>query len=133
VSALNVSSVMDAIAARIVAAGVTTRAYAWPTGSIQPPCAIVGYPEELEFDATFGRGSDRAVFPVWMVCGNVSDRSARDVLSGYITGGTGIKDALDGTLGGAVQTARVTDCQVEKLPIGAVEYIAAKFMIEVYS
>jgi hypothetical protein len=47
--------------------------------------------------------------------------------------GTGIKDALDGTLGGAVQTARVTDCQVEKLPIGAVEYIAAKFMIEVYS
>lgn len=127
------AAVMDALAARILAAGVTTRAHAWPVGAVQPPCAIVGYPEEIEFDATFGRGSDRAVFPVWMVCGNVSDRTARDVLSGYITGATGIKDALDGNLGGVVQTARVTDCQIEKTTIGAVEYIAARFQIEVFS
>lgn len=132
-AALQLAATMQAIADTIVSEGVTTRAYAWPSGQIQPPCAIVGYPEQIDFDATFGRGSDRAVFPVWMVCGNVSDRTARDVLSGYITGATGIKDALDGNLGGAVQTARVTDCQVEKTTIGAVEYISARFDIEVYS
>lgn len=127
-------SVMDALAARILAAGVTTRAHAWPVGAVQPPCAIVGYPEEIEFDTTFRRGSDRAVFPVWMVCGNVHDRSARDVLSAYIgDGARSVKAALEPNVGGAVQTARVTDCQIEKLPIGAVEYITAKFMIEVYS
>jgi hypothetical protein len=133
-AAVDLGAVMQAIADRLVAAGVVTRAYGYPVGSVQPPCAVVGYPEELDFDATFGRGSDRAVLPVWIVAGATHDRTTRDVLSAYIgDGARSVKAALEPNVGGAVQTARVTDCQVEKLPIGAVEYMAAKFMIEVYS
>lgn len=135
-SAIDLAATMDAIAARLTAAGVVTRAYGWPAGSVQPPCAIVGYPEDgnIEYDVTFQRGSDKALIPVWIVAGAVHDRSSRDVLSAYIgAGARSVKAALDGDLGGAAQTARVTDCQIEKLPIGAVEYVTARFDVEVYT
>jgi hypothetical protein len=133
-AAIVLSTVMDAIAARIVAVGVTKRAYGWPNTAAMPISAIVSYPEDdIEFDVTFGRGSDRAVFPVFIICGGVHDRSSRDVVSGYITGATGIKDALDGTLGGVVQTARVTGCQVDTITLSGVEYLAAKLLLEVYT
>jgi hypothetical protein len=132
-SAIDIGAIMDGIAEAAEDGDVTTRVYAWPTESIAPPCAIVGYPTDLQFDATFGRGSDKAVFPLWVVVGKVADRTARDALSGLITGATGVKDAIDGTLGGACQTARVSDCQVELLAIGGISYLSARFDIEVYS
>ena len=132
-SPINVSLVMQAIADELVSAGVVENAYGWPVKQARPVCAIVGYPDALEFDATFGRGSDKATFPVYIVCGAVHDQSTRDVISGYITGATGVKDALDGDLSGAVQTARVTDCTIDTLTLAGVEYLAARFLIEVYS
>jgi len=131
--AINLASVMDAIANTITEAGVTDRAYAWPVESVSPPCVVVGYPKELDFDVTFTRGSDRALFPVYVIVGKVSDRSARDVLSNVITGATGIKDALDGDLGGEVSTARVQDCQIEDVNVAGVAYLAAVFTLEVYT
>lgn len=133
-SAINVSAVMQALADRLVAAGVVSNAYGWPVRSAKPVCAIVGYPDgDIDFDATFGRGSDRAVFPVYVVCGNVHDESTRDVISGYITGATGVKDALDGNLGGAVQTARVTGARVDLLTLAGADYLTARFDVEIWS
>jgi hypothetical protein len=124
---------MDGIKATLESEGVTKRAYEWPTESVNPPCAVVGYPTTLEFDTVFQRGGDRAVIPVWILVGKVSDRTARDELSTLITGATGVKDALDGDLGGACQTARVTDCTVETVAIAGVNYLSARFDVEVYS
>lgn len=132
-SAIDLAATMDAIADTLVVENVTDRAFAWPVQQVQPPCAVVGYPTRMEFDSTFRRGSDLAVFPVWIVVGLVHDRSARDVLSAYLTGVTGVKDALDGDLGGVVQTARVTDCQVETVTIGGTEYLSARFSVECYT
>lgn len=124
---------MQALADRAVAAGVVTRAYGWPAESVQPVCLVVGYPTSIDFDASFGRGSDRAVFPCWVIVGKAHERTTRDAISQYVTGATGIKEALDGDLGGAVQTARVTDCQIEAIAVGAVEYLAARIDVEIYS
>jgi hypothetical protein len=132
-AAINLASTMDAIAQTLLSAGVVTKAYGWPNSGATPVSAIVSYPDEIEFDAVFGRGSDKAVFPVYIVCGAVHERSSRDVVSGYITGATGVKDALDGNLGGAVQTCRVTDCRVDKITLAGVEYLAARFELETYS
>lgn len=132
-SALNLSATMDAIAQRILAAGVTAKSYGWPVDSATSGSAIVGYPESIDFDQTFGRGSDKAVFPVWIIMGNVSDRTARDALSLLITGAQGIKDALDGTLGGAVQICQVTNCEISEIVVGGVSYLSAKFSLEIYS
>lgn len=132
-TAIDVGATMQAIADELVSAGVTKKAYGWPNPSVTAGSAIVGYPEELEFDATFGRGSDRAVFPVWVIVGKAVERTARDAISAFITGATGVKDALDGDLSGAVQTARVTDCQIEEIAVGDVAYLSAKLLVEVFS
>lgn len=131
---INMGATMQAIADRAVAAGIVTRAYGWPNEQASPPCLVVGYPDgDIEYDSTFRRGSDKATFPAWIVVGKAVERTTRDVLSAYIAGATGIKDALDGNLGGVVQTARVTDCQIEPVVIAGVEYLAARFDVEVYT
>lgn len=126
---LDLGAVMDSIAALVQDSG--WRAYAWPSDSVSVPCAVVGYPENIDFDTTFVRGSDSAVIPLWFVVGRTSDRTARDEISRVITGANSIKETLDGDLSGAVQTARVTDCQVEEITIEGIKYISAKFLIEI--
>jgi hypothetical protein len=89
---------MDALAAK-VPAEAAERVHAWPVKQVNPPCAVVGYPDEpIAFDATFQRGSDRATIPIYFLVGGVHDRTARDALSAILTGATGIKDAIDGPL-----------------------------------
>lgn len=130
------STVMDAIAAELIAdlpAG--TRAYGYPIPDPVPPCAIVGYPTKLDYDFTFHApattGKVEATFPVWFVVGRVLDKAARDALSAVITGAPGVKESLDGNLAGAVDFCEVVDCQVETLTISAVDYLAARFDVEV--
>lgn len=129
------STVMDAIAAELIADGVTARAHAYPIPNPIPPCAIVGYPTKLDYDFTFHAlgtaGKIEALFPIWFVVGRVLDKDARDKLSAVITGATGIKESLDGNLGLTVDTADVIDCQVETISIAGEDYLTARFELEV--
>jgi len=131
--AIDLDAVMEAIATELKNDGVTKRAYGYPAEEVEVPCAVVGYPlpGTLRFDMTFGRGADQATFPVWFLVGRVSTRAARKALADIIAGATGIKDALDGNLGGTVQTARVTECTVETVAIGSVSFLSARFDVEV--
>lgn len=129
--AINLVATMDGIHDTLISGGVTKRAYAYPVDAAVVPCAIVGYPTSLTFDMTFQRGSDTAVFPIWFLVGKVAQLASRKALSAILTGATGIKDKLDGTLGGVVQAARVTDCTVETVQLGAISYLAARFDLEV--
>lgn len=135
--ALDLNAVMDAIGTRLV--GVTgLRVYDYAADAAAPPAAIVGMPEQpIEYDATMGRGADRVVIPVLVVVGKVSDRSARDALSGYLagSGASSIKAAIEGgnsDLGGAAQTVRVQTARVDVVTIAAVDYLGATFDVEVF-
>lgn len=126
------AGVMDAIADAARAAGVVDKVYEWPASTLTPPCLVVGYPTSVTFDYTMARGHDRATFPVWIICGRQDERTARDVLSGYVSdGGARVKTALDGTLGGEVTSARVQSVGFETMTIGGVEYISAAFDLDV--
>lgn len=125
----NLAAIMDAIAVQLLT--VTDRAYAWPVPDANVPCAVVGYPTNIDFDMTMGRGADEATFPVFFLVGATVDLAARDALSVIINGASGIKEALDGTLGGVVDSARVTDCKVEIVNVGAIPFLSAVFTLEV--
>lgn len=132
-SAIDLAAIMDAITDTLTTGGRTENMYPYPAESIETPAVIVGYPPSIDFDVTFTRGSDRATFPVWFVVGRNEGRDARDALSAIIAGANSIKAILDGTLGGAVQTARVTDCKPDFIEVAGVPYLAAAFNVEVYS
>lgn len=126
----NLADVMDAIAAALVA--VTPRTYGWPVGSVTPPCAVVGYPTNIDFDMTYQRGADKANFPIYFLAGVGTEKSARDALSSIITGAIDIKDVLDGDLDGKIQSGRVTDCKIEQIEVGSILYVSATFTYEAY-
>jgi hypothetical protein len=132
----DLSAIMDAIAVRAGAALPTgTRMYAYPAADIAVPALVVAYPEDqIDFDITYGDGLNHAVFPVYVAVGQANDKAARDAISKYISsdGQRAIKAALDGTLGGVVQSAAVEGCTIAQLAIGALEYLAARFDLDVY-
>jgi hypothetical protein len=112
--ALDLNAVMDAIGTRLV--GVT---------------GLVAY------DEVAGRGADRAVIPVTVLVGKVSDRAARDQLAQFVsgTGAMSVKAAIEGgtgDLGGVAHTVRVMEARIEIVTIQAVEYLGASFDVEVF-
>src|SRR6266851_1998605 len=96
----NLSAIMDAIAATLVAQNVESSAqtYAYPVLTFVPPCAFVDYPVrgQIDLDLTFKSGGIMATFPVYLVVGKAIDSNARSTLSGSIDGGaTTVKTALE--------------------------------------
>lgn len=134
-ASLDLVAVMDGIAAAAIEAELVlgSRVYEWPTLNVTPVCLVVGYPTALNYDATFGRGSDRATFPVWLIAGRVDARTTRDAIAQYIgpDGVTSVKTALDGDLGGVVQSCRVTAATIEAANIGGIDYQAVRFDLDI--
>src|SRR5262245_29555329 len=114
----------------LIAASVAPRGDPHPVGTVNPPHIVVGYPDRLDFDETMGRGADRATFEIFLVAGRINEKSAWQVISAAIDGANGVKATLDGTLGGVVDTQRVTDMRVEGVEIAGVTYVAAVFSID---
>jgi len=130
--ALDLGAVMDASGTRLqTITGLRVADY--PSDAANPPQAIVSLPETVEFDAVMGRGADRAVIPITVLVGKVSDRAARDALALYVSGSgaSSVKAAVDGDLGlGA--SARVTGATISVVTIQAVDYLGASFEVEVF-
>ena len=133
--ALDLGPVMDAIGARLVGTGLRVADYAADT--VNPPQAIVSLPSAVEYDVVAGRGADRAVIPVMVLVGKVSDRAARDLMARYVsgTGAYSVKTAIEGAggdLDGAAQSVRVTlALPPDVISIAAVEYLGCSFDVEV--
>jgi hypothetical protein len=133
-AALDLNTVMDAIGTRLLTIS-GLRVYDFSADQVAVPAGVVGLPETVEYDSTFARGSDRIVIPVHLMVSKVSDRSGRDALAPYVagTGTKSIKAAVDGTLGGTVQTARVMSATPQTFTVAGVDYLGASFRVEAYS
>ncbi len=122
---------MDGLAALVTSAALTPNVYPYPIESIAVPCTVIGYPERIDFDNTFGRGSDRADVPLWVIVGKTGTADARDALSTLIADASSVKSALDGQH--AFGAVRVTDASIQEIAVGGVTYMAVKFSCDVIS
>lgn len=103
----------------------------------KPPIAVVLAPT-ISYDTAFGRGMDTYTFPVMLIVGRVSERTAQNQLDSFCspTGAFSVKAAIHSnpTLGGACQSARVTEMtNYGSVTIGDVEYLSAEFTVQVYA
>ena len=128
---MNVARVMDALAAVLKTVGL--RVFAYPAPNVVPPAGFIGWPDEIDYDVTAGRGGWSAIFPVLIVVGKGDVRSARDAISAYVssTGPSSVRAALGAGTGVAYDSARVTRAHVEPVSIAAIEYLAALLDVEV--
>ncbi len=128
---MNLEPIMDEIATRLGNVG-GLRVHAQPPKSISPPAAIVSYPDEIDYDQTYGRGmTNVSGLKVWLVVGNVTDRSARDQLAGYVsdTGPQSVKLALEGP-SQHWDDLRVVSAEFDVVTIAGVDYIAAGLTLD---
>lgn len=128
---MNVAALMDELAVPLAAIGLC--AYPFSAESIEPPAAVIAWPEPIKYDATMGRGMDSMMFPVWIVVGRVDARSARDTLAAYLDGSgpSSVKAALDGGTYTACDSVRVAQAHVESVSIAGTDYLAAILDVEV--
>ena len=137
---MNLVDVMDDLAARLnTIEGL--RVYAFPPDNVQPPAAVVNYPEAITYDGTFGRGMDRMTLPVMVMVGRASDRASRDQIAPYVEG-SGVKsikavleyepaevDPIEPYT--AFDTVRVQGAEFDMVSVGDVPFLAATFSLDI--
>jgi hypothetical protein len=109
------------------------RCFAYPPDSITPPAAIVSYPEDLPFDATYDRGADTVLLPVIVAVGKVHDRSTRDLVAAYCdgSGASSIKAVLEAGTYTAFDSLRVVSVEFDVVRIGSADYLSALFDLDI--
>lgn len=130
---MNLGDVMQAVADRIDTIA-DLRVHAYPPDAVQPPTAIVTYPDTYTYDATYGRGMDRiSDLPVVLLVGKVSDRASRDTITKYVngSGAASIKAVVESGTYTAFDTVRVTGVTFDIISIAAVEYLGATFTLDI--
>ena len=102
---------------------------------IVPPCAIIGQ-LDLTFDLNNARGLDQANIDVMVIVQRFSERTGQDKLDKYLSGSGdySIKAAIesDRTLGGEVDTLRVTAAQSGVYQTADVEYLSYRYQVTIY-
>lgn len=133
---MNLADVMDQVGAQLDTID-GLRVSPFPPDQVNPPFAIVTYPEDINFDATYERGADTMTLPVIVGVGKVSDRASRDKLAAYCqgTGATSVKAVLEAGVEAGAYTAfdslRVQMAEFDLIKIAAVEYVAATFTLDI--
>lgn len=134
-SGIDLTTCMDGLAAAFLTVTGVERSFGYPVEDVVPGDAIVGYPESIEFDLTFGRGADKTTFPVWVICGLVQDASTRAFASALIRDTNDIKAAVDGSDTIAGGTVRITDAAIDRVLVGPTGgqlwHISVRFNAEV--
>lgn len=126
------ADVMTQIAARLkLIGGLNT--YDWPPDAIAVPAAFLDYPETLTYDSTYQRGLDELTLPVYLAVGKVSDRSARDNLSGYVDGSgpASVKQTLETGQYAAFDTCEVASADFAVVTFEGIDYAAVKFNVNI--
>lgn len=104
-----------------------------PVDSITTPAAMVGYPDTIQYDVTYGRGADRMTIPLYVVVAKVSDAAAADQLDKFAdgTGTDSVKQVLESGTYTAFDFVVVTSVEFQVITVQAVDYLAAIFNLDI--
>lgn len=104
-----------------------------PADQVQVPAAVVGFPDTLTYDETYGRGMDRLQLPVAVLVAKVASRNANKQIAKYAagTGASSIKAVLESGTYTAFDTCRVMRAEFDVITIGGVDYLGITFAIDI--
>lgn len=128
---MNIADVMDDLGAALkTIPGL--RVFPYTAEDLPAPAAVVEWPEEINYDATMGRGSDRMSMRVSVVAGGSSTRGARDQLAKYLdgAGSASVKAAIESYDASAYDSARVSQALPAVIESAGVQYLGAIFTVD---
>ena len=131
---MNPSQVRDGLKTRLQTI-TGLRAYDLIPDTVVPPCAVVGQ-LDFTFDIDNARGLDQAQVDVLVIVQRFSERAGQDKLDGYLagSGSSSIKTAIEGdrTLGGTVNTLRVTGAEAGTYDSQGVTFLSYRYRITIW-
>jgi hypothetical protein len=129
---MNVGEVMAEIAA---AADEITglRCFAYPISEANPPTFWLDMPQRVDFDKTYGRGSDEMEFYGYVVVGQTLDRVQAARIGGYMSGSgdASLKRAIEAGTYEACSEVFVTSAEFMWVDVAGTGYPGSKFTITV--
>ena len=111
----------------------TLTVFGFVPDSIEPPTAVVGVVDNIEYDTAMARGADTYSIPVFLY---VSRVDAQDTLDAFLasSGSSSVKTQIesDVTLGGVANSARVVEADNYGVyTINNIDYLGCEFTVEV--
>ena len=111
------------------------RVYDLIPDTVTPPAAVVGQ-LDFTFDIDNARGLDQAQVDVLVIVQRFSERSGQNLLDLYLSGSgaSSIKAAIEGdrTLGGVVNTLRVTGAEAGTYESQGVEFLSYRYRLTIW-
>jgi hypothetical protein len=104
--------------------------------SIEPPTAVVGVVESIDYDSTMARGSDTYNIPILLYVSRVDAQDSQETLDGYLasTGASSVKAQVESdlTLNGSAQSVRVVEADNYGVyTVNDIDYLGVEFGVEV--
>lgn len=104
--------------------------------SIEPPTAVIGVMETIEYDQSLQRGADRYEIPIYLYVSRVDAQDSQETLDGYLasSGANSVKAQVesDTTLNSQAQSVRVISAgQYGVYNINNINYLGVEFIVEV--
>lgn len=127
---MDLGAVMDEVATCMrQVAGL--HAYAWPTGKVVPPAAVVSYPDNINYQVD--RASYRISLPLVLAFGRPTDPATRDVLAAYANGSgpSSVRRLVDEYVWTSCDSVTATEADIDIVTVANVEYLAAVFTLDI--
>ena len=110
--------------------------YKYVPDSVEPPTAIIGVVESIEYDTTIARGADTYNIPIFLYASRVDAQDSQETLDSYLasSGSSSIKAQVesDQTLGGYAQSCRVVEADNYGVyTVNNIDYLGVEFGVEV--
>lgn len=130
---MNIGDVMDQLGTALE--GIDgLRVFPYNADKVNPPAAVVAWPDPLTYDDTMARGADRMTLHLFVLVGRFDARTTRDRLSAYLdgSGASSVKAAVEGGTYTACDSVRVTEATVDSYTSGGVDLLGADFTLDIY-
>lgn len=110
--------------------------YKYIPDSVEPPTAVVGVVERIEYDNSFARGSDTYTIPVILYISRVDAQLSQETLDSYLqsSGANSVKAQIESdlSLNGEASSVRVTDAtDYGVYNVNNIDYLGVQFSVEV--
>lgn len=110
--------------------------YGYVPDSIEPPTAIIGVMDAIDYDASMQRGADKYEIPIYLYVSRVDAQDSQETLDGYLasSGASSVKAQVesDSSLNGEAQSVRVVGASNYGVyTINNIDYLGVEFIVEV--
>lgn len=106
----------------------------WGVQRVHPPAALVSLPERVDYDQTYGRGSDQLSDVVVLVLvARPADPEARKAIAAYAdgSGARSVKAAIEAGAYTSCDEVHVTSAEFDVVTYAGTEYLAAMFHLDI--